>query len=270
MDDLDVFTPTRRGEAELLHETTLGPDDLALLLRFDGSLTWGEVRAALPPASHAAAQRRLAHLLLRGLLERAELDAFAWNLQADAQRLAASGVSPAPSGLSSLRRPGFRARIALKRQVREARQSPAHVVLVEDDPMLAHFVKTFLTLEGFQVRVAGDRKEIVEQVRQPPRPDLFLLDVDLPDTDGFAVLRGIRRHPLLREVPAIMLTGEGTREAVIRGLAEGADGYITKPFDPENLVHAVQSVLGAAPAPAHEPCPALWSNRDALDRRVAA
>jgi len=66
----------------------------------------------------------------------------------------------------------------------------------------------------------------------------------LPDADGFDILRKIREHPALRVVPVIMVTGNATREGVLKGLAAGADGYITKPFEPDNLVATIRAVLG--------------------------
>lgn len=228
----DVFTVSPQGEAQLQGgRTTLAAEDVALLVRFDGRLTWGEVFATLPPAQREAARLRVAHLLVRGVLVRNP-----------PPPVRAAGFA---DGFASLRRDGFRAGIALKRAARQASDLPVNVVLVEDDPMLAHVVQTFLTLEGFTTRVAGRREEVDNLLARPPRPDLFLLDIELPDTDGFAVLRQVRNHPLLREVPAIMLTGACNRETVIRGLNEGADGYITKPFAAATLVRAVHSVLGA-------------------------
>jgi DNA-binding response OmpR family regulator len=73
---------------------------------------------------------------------------------------------------------------------------------------------------------------------------LVLLDVMLPDADGFEVLLKMRQHPALKVVPVVMLTAKATRDAVLQGLSGGADGYITKPFDVEVLVKAVKTVLG--------------------------
>ena len=66
----------------------------------------------------------------------------------------------------------------------------------------------------------------------------------LPDADGFDVLSKVRQHPLLKSTPVIMVTAKATRESVMRGLACGADGYVTKPFEAENVVKAVRTVLG--------------------------
>jgi two-component system OmpR family response regulator len=157
----------------------------------------------------------------------------------------------AAAGVTSLQQQGCFVRIAKRPAGRP--QLPMDrkplAIVVEDEPHLAKFLKHFLGLEGFEVRLAGTREEIVQAIRQPPRPDLVLLDVMLPDADGFDVLMKIREHPALREVPIIMLTAKTTREAVIRGLAGAADGYITKPFQTDVLIKAVKTMFGMADAP---------------------
>jgi DNA-binding response OmpR family regulator len=66
----------------------------------------------------------------------------------------------------------------------------------------------------------------------------------MTDADGFDVLVKLRQHPVLKAVPVIMLTGEATREAVLRGLRADVEGYVTKPFEPDMLMTAVKAVLG--------------------------
>jgi two-component system, OmpR family, response regulator len=68
--------------------------------------------------------------------------------------------------------------------------------------------------------------------------------VNLPDADGFEVLARLRQHAALKTIPVVMITAEATREAVLKGLQAGADGYITKPFEPDWVVTAVRQVLG--------------------------
>ena len=72
----------------------------------------------------------------------------------------------------------------------------------------------------------------------------MLLDVVLPDIDGFEVLTRLKQHDVLKTIPVIMMTAKATREAVLKGLQRGADGYITKPFDVDIISHAIHSVLG--------------------------
>ena len=71
-----------------------------------------------------------------------------------------------------------------------------------------------------------------------------LLDIMLPDTNGFDVLARMKAHPTLRTIPVILLTAKAERESVARGLAGGADGYITKPFQPRVLIKGIRAVLG--------------------------
>ena len=122
--------------------------------------------------------------------------------------------------------------------------------MVDDDTDLQKLVRTYLSLEGFHMRIALKASDIVVALRQQPPPDLILLDVLLPDGNGFDILAKMRQHPVLKMMPVIMFTAQATREAVLRGLQGGADGYITKPFEPDQLIAAVKAVLGiGAPAP---------------------
>jgi DNA-binding response OmpR family regulator len=120
------------------------------------------------------------------------------------------------------------------------------VLAVEDDPDLSRLLQFMLKQEKFEARTAMNRDEVVAELRKLPSPDLVLLDVMLPDANGFDILARMKQHPALKVIPVIMLTGEATRENVVRGLAGGADGYITKPFDVAVLRSAVKYVLGLA------------------------
>ena len=101
-----------------------------------------------------------------------------------------------------------------------------------------------MRLQGFEARAAMNRGQVVAALRQVPSPDLVLLDVRLPDANGFDILLRMKQHPALKSIAVIMLTGEANRESVMRGLAGGADGYVTKPFEMETLLKGVKSVLG--------------------------
>jgi DNA-binding response OmpR family regulator len=133
-------------------------------------------------------------------------------------------------------------RPAAARQVKAGEQIT--VLVVDDDPDLLKLLRTYISLEGYAVRTAEKRDDIVGAFRKAPIPNVVLLDVELPDANGFDVLAKMRQHPLLKTVPVIMLTGSATREAVIRGLQAGADGYVTKPFEPDHVMSAIKAVLG--------------------------
>lgn len=248
MQDNDVYALTPRGEKELRSGTaTLSPSDIELMVRTDGVLTFGQVKASLPTVSAEVLTATLKRLLDMRMVSLTVADPFAEQFQIQLNNRALSLAGPeADAGAASLAKTGYYVSIARKHApVRKlAPGQLLSAIVVDDEEMLAKFIGHYLTFEGFQVRIAGNRTEIVEEFRKLPIPDLVLLDVMLPDADGFDILLRIRQHPALKEVPVIMLTGVATREAVIKGLAGGADGYITKPFEADVLMRVVRSVVG--------------------------
>lgn len=125
------------------------------------------------------------------------------------------------------------------------RAGERHTILViEDDRALASLVSEVMSTAGFLVRTARNRAEINAQMNIAPMPDLLLLDVALPDADGFQILERVRANPKIAKMPVIMMTGKSEITDVARGLALSADGYVTKPFKVSALVQAVKTVLG--------------------------
>jgi DNA-binding response OmpR family regulator len=113
------------------------------------------------------------------------------------------------------------------------------ILLVEDDEALARVLEDNLVFEGFEVVWAADGESAFDKVRAV-RPDLILLDIMLPGTDGFDL---IGRLGSKRRTPIIMLTARVRKSDRLRGLNLGADDYITKPFDLEELLARVNAVL---------------------------
>lgn len=114
------------------------------------------------------------------------------------------------------------------------------ILLVDDERALREMVYGFLQRAGFhQVPMAGNCKE-AEKLFPDTEPHLILLDVMLPDGDGFSLLRKLRQ---ISEVPVIFLSARDEDESRLRGLGLGADDYITKPFLPEELILRVTAVL---------------------------
>ena len=129
----------------------------------------------------------------------------------------------------------------------QPRNGERHLVfVVEDDRDTTNLVAEVLAAEGFLTRMARNKNEINVEFNRPPMPDLLLLDVTLPDADGFQILERIRGNPRIAKLPVIMLTGKSDETDIARGLALGADGYVTKPFRVSGLVTAVKAVLGVA------------------------
>jgi CheY-like chemotaxis protein len=126
----------------------------------------------------------------------------------------------------------------------EPREGDRHSILVvEDDLALSGLVSEVLASEGFYVCTAKNRTEINTEFNHR-FPDLILLDVTLPDANGFQILERIRGNPKISKLPVIMMTGKSEVGDVARGLALNADGYVTKPFKIDALVAAVKTVLG--------------------------
>ncbi|MFQ5555319.1 MAG: response regulator [Acidimicrobiia bacterium] len=119
------------------------------------------------------------------------------------------------------------------------------ILVVDDDPDIIQFVKMNLELEGFEVETAENGRVALESAKSRP-PDLILLDVMMPEMDGLTVLRRLRASPATANVPVIILTAKALAEDRVKGLDLGADDYITKPFDLEELLARVRTVLRRA------------------------
>ena len=106
------------------------------------------------------------------------------------------------------------------------------ILIVDDEARMRRFVRMNLELEGFEVSEASDGLEAIRKARED-LPDMVILDVEMPKLDGFETLHQIRRSLV---VPVIMLTVRSDEDDLIRGLDLGADDYITKPFELEELL----------------------------------
>ncbi len=150
------------------------------------------------------------------------------------------------AGATELQRNGFYITIARKApKVASLQQDGRYSILcVDDDTELLKILARKLSLDGYAMRTASDRKTIVAELQKLPPPHLILLDVGLPDISGFDLLLKLRQHPRLGSIPVIMLTGHVTPESVLHGMANGADGYVSKPFQFEALGTAIETVLG--------------------------
>ncbi len=113
------------------------------------------------------------------------------------------------------------------------------ILLVEDDGQIASYLGELLRAEGFDTQIAGSKKEAGECLLVQAF-DLVLLDVSLPDGNGFSICAEIKRE---YEIPVIFLTASGDEYSVVAGLDMGADDYIAKPFRPRELISRIRSVL---------------------------
>jgi two-component system alkaline phosphatase synthesis response regulator PhoP len=128
------------------------------------------------------------------------------------------------------------------------------ILVVDDDHDIVRLVRAYLEKAGYQVLTAYDGETALQIVRRD-RPALVVLDLMLPDQDGWDITRRVRSDPALADLPIIMLTARIDDTDKIIGLELGADDYVTKPFNPREVVARVRSVLrrvkgGQMPKPA--------------------
>jgi len=120
------------------------------------------------------------------------------------------------------------------------------VLVVDDDPMVTRLVRINLELENFEVEEAWDGKTAMKMMRENA-PDLLVLDIMMPQMDGWEILRMVREDSELKDLPVVVLTAKVQDEDIARGWKMGADGYIVKPFNPVILADALRKVLEASP-----------------------
>jgi two-component system, OmpR family, response regulator len=119
-------------------------------------------------------------------------------------------------------------------------RTEARLLVVEDDPNILELLTASLRFAGFQVKTVTSGSEAIAAAREF-RPDLVVLDIMLPDLDGFEVIRRMREGG--EHVPVIFLTARDATEDKIRGLTLGGDDYVTKPFSLEELTARIRAVL---------------------------
>lgn len=112
------------------------------------------------------------------------------------------------------------------------------ILIVEDDPVYRDMMEMILQMEGFEVRSTCDGGCILELLREK-RPDLILCDILMPENDGYGVLEILKNENEFAEIPFIFVTALGARADIRRGMAAGADDYLAKPFQAEELIGAV-------------------------------
>jgi len=122
----------------------------------------------------------------------------------------------------------------------------ARILIADDEPNILVSLEYLMKREGFEVSVARDGEEALEALRRE-KPDLVLLDVMMPRRTGFEVCQELRADDTLRGVRVLMLTAKGRDTDIAKGMAMGADAYMTKPFSTRELVQKVREMLQVAP-----------------------
>lgn len=117
------------------------------------------------------------------------------------------------------------------------------MLAVDDDRVIRQLVEVNLELEDYEVASAGDGQEALEKVKEFA-PDLMVLDIMMPRLDGREVCRRIKSDPNTKDIKIIFLSARAQEVDVESGLELGADAYVTKPFDPAELIEVVRKLLG--------------------------
>jgi DNA-binding NarL/FixJ family response regulator len=116
------------------------------------------------------------------------------------------------------------------------------LLLIDDDPNLILLVKDYLEFRGYNVDTAENGREALELLDNLV-PDMIICDVMMPEMDGYTLVKHIREEPVTNRIPVLFLSAKGQSQDRVKGLNEGADVYMSKPFEPEELVAQVESSL---------------------------
>ena len=128
------------------------------------------------------------------------------------------------------------------------------ILIVDDEANIVELARMYLEREGFRVQAASDGAKALEMITRQP-PALLVLDLMLPEVDGWEVCRRVRAGKSAPDLPIIMLTARDEDVDKIVGLELGADDYVTKPFNPRELVARVKAILRRARGPARTEAP---------------
>lgn len=254
MDTSQIYSTTGKGLVELKTGTAnLSPFQAKVLALIDGASSiaaiasrLNEANAAqqLPQALEALVKLELIHVFDDEISEEIgnsslpEIEVLELSPTESVQAWA-----EAQRGTRELEEKGFYSPPASRHASHEAGANVNHILIVEDDATTAEVLNFLLTENGFQAVAVADGDAAWAELQKRPLPDVVLLDVMLPGRDGFEILAQIRNTPHLKSLPVIMVTSQIKDEYVMRGLREGADGYVFKPFKWETLHACIKNVL---------------------------
>lgn len=120
------------------------------------------------------------------------------------------------------------------------------VLVVDDDARVRLLLDMMLRQESFEVISAEDGEQALAAARAH-HPNVILLDIEMPRMHGYDVCRELKADPRTQDIPVIMVTAKGQQEERVRGLAVGADDFVTKPFSPRDLLQRLRALLNRTP-----------------------
>jgi CheY-like chemotaxis protein len=123
-------------------------------------------------------------------------------------------------------------------------QGLGRVLVVDDDEVIRQLIAVNLTLEGFEVATAVDGQDCLDRVTETS-PDVITLDIMMPRLDGWVTATMLRKNPLTSGIKVVLITARAQEDDKSRGQEIGVDAYLTKPFDPAEMIRVVRELAGA-------------------------
>jgi two-component system OmpR family response regulator len=147
-------------------------------------------------------------------------------------------------GMHALGTTGYHVTITQREPKRRTDDGQRTILVIDDDESVRMVLGHCLGESGYATRLARNRGQTLMALQTPPLPDLILLDVEMPDADGFDLLEKFRQSKVVGDIPVVMLTARCNRNDIMRGLTLGAAGYITKPAKLTVINDALRVLLG--------------------------
>lgn len=126
----------------------------------------------------------------------------------------------------------------------------SRIYVVDDEPDVADLLRTILAAEGLDVRMATDGRTALSEIIADP-PDLAVIDLMMPDLDGFELLRLLKVHPVTHDMPVLILSARTAPVDQLETLQLGASAYVCKPFSPRELMRQIHQLLAAGVEGSH-------------------
>jgi two-component system OmpR family response regulator len=247
-----VYCATKAGVMELSRASTkLLSDELQVLVLLSRPLRLRDVVPLFPRLTDQKVMDAAARLLQERLIGESTLPPDDGSLDFSPGSDAMSNASmtmglEVQKARADLFQRGYYVTIARRAatQVAPRVEGSYTILLIEDDQSLLKLFDNYLRMQGFGTRTASDRAGIEAAFAVSPPPDLILLDLNLPDVGGFDILHMLSAHENMGSTPVVVASADTTKQSIVRALALGADGYITKPVELDSLTDAVRAVLG--------------------------
>jgi len=125
------------------------------------------------------------------------------------------------------------------------------ILIVDDEPNIVELIKSILEFEDYTIRVAYNGVQAIQEVEKK-QPDLIILDIMMPEMDGYEVSEKLKQNEQFKDIPIVMLTAKGKTSDMQKGYLTGVEGYISKPFNSSDLLEVIKIILNQKEAENNE------------------